>query len=293
MILFGLIAIIRAAFRYDDIGITAWFYSELSGNFHTSYVALYACWAVALLAEMWQMKSDKNWYYWLATAFLLFFVVLLASKAGFLAAILTVCLVAIYLFKNKFTSIRYWLFTLSAALVLLLGSIYSPSLNQRLAAAGASVALNNENDNPITQSDTTSVSQGSTNLRLAAMEAGFNYFIKNPFGAGTGDLDLAMAEEYKFMNQKEAGEKQLNPHNQYLSTAVALGWPGFLLILAIVFYPAWIFFKRKKLIWLILPLITAFNLLFESMLEQQAGIVFFIFWSILLLADIEEHSVQT
>lgn len=283
-------ALIRAGLRYEDEGITVWFYSQLSSYFHPSYMALYACWAAILSIQLYKEYNRFNFIFWISALLMLFFVVLLASKAGFFAAIITVFLAAVYLLRISFKSYTNWLVIGSCLAILALGSAYSPSLNQRLVAATESVKQNDSAEPLIAAADSIQKpdSQGSTSLRLIAMRAGFSYFISHPFGAGTGDLDVAMMEEYQKLNATESIEKKLNPHNQYLSTGVALGWPGMLLLLGILIFPMWYFFRRGRLVHFALPLILAFNLVFESMLEVQGGIVFFVFWITILLAEPEQ-----
>jgi len=283
-------ALIRASLRYEDEGLTVWFYSQLSSYFHPAYMALYACWAAILSIQLFKEYPRFNFIFWISALLMLFFVVLLASKAGFFAAIITVFFAAVYLLRISFKSYTHWLIIGSSIAILAFGSAYSPSLNQRLLAATETVKQNETDNSIIASPDTVQnqVSQGSTSLRLIAMRAGFDYFVSHPFGAGTGDLDLAMLEEYQKMEARESIEKKLNPHNQYLSTGVALGWPGMLLLLGILFFPAWYFLRKGRIIHFALPLILAFNLVFESMLEVQGGIVFFVFWITLLLAEPEK-----
>lgn len=106
---------------------------------------------------------------------------------------------------------------------------------------------------------------------------------KNPFGVGTGNIDLCLSENLTQKGFKSLVPYNYNPHNQFLQTTLELGFLGGILILAIFvagFTDAW---KFKN--WLIFFLFSNlfFNSLFESMLQNQVGIVFYVFMYLLLL----------
>ena len=74
-------------------------------------------------------------------------------------------------------------------------------------------------------------------------------------------------------------EYGLNPHNQYKDTMIAVGCVGLLFLLSYFVFPVVLMWRRGKwdVLWLSLLLIVAFNALFESVFEQQKGILFFMF----------------
>jgi O-antigen ligase len=82
-------------------------------------------------------------------------------------------------------------------------------------------------------------------------------------GIYTGNPDLG-----------DSGYLGYNFHNQYLETLVGTGVPGLLILLLIIFF---IFFRlRSKLLFpLHVYLITTLFFFTESVLERQAGILFF------------------
>jgi O-antigen ligase len=93
------------------------------------------------------------------------------------------------------------------------------------------------------------------------------------FGVGTGDYDDELTNlNIKYNNQGVAKER-LNSHNQFLNIAVQLGLLG-LVVLLMIFYSC--YYSSEKKLWQILILVVFFiNLLVESFLETQAGIVLF------------------
>lgn len=70
-----------------------------------------------------------------------------------------------------------------------------------------------------------------------------------------------------------------NPHNQYKDTMIAVGCIGLIFLLSYFVFPVVSMWRRGKwdVLWLSLLLIVAFNALFESVFEQQKGILFFMF----------------
>ena len=67
----------------------------------------------------------------------------------------------------------------------------------------------------------------------------------------------------------------MNSHNQFFTTALQLGIPGLIILLA-AFLSSWIkFFREKDILALLISFCFFSNFLIESMLERQAGVVLF------------------
>jgi O-antigen ligase len=132
----------------------------------------------------------------------------------------------------------------------------------------------------------------TTSSRISIWKHAYDIITHNiVFGVGTGDVKDALKEEYLQNKEFKMAEKQLNAHNQYLQTFVALGLIGtvFLLLnIALVFIYT---VKAKVIEGALFSLLVAFNLLFESMLETQAGIVFIAFFLTLFLDISKQHLI--
>ncbi len=103
------------------------------------------------------------------------------------------------------------------------------------------------------------------------------------FGVGTGDLDIAFAQQYEKTNSPLKKEFRLRSHNQFLATAVAFGIVGLIWFLFSLFYPM---IKEKKYFnyFYFVFFVTAFlSMLTEDTLESQAGVTFFAFFNSLFL----------
>lgn len=88
--------------------------------------------------------------------------------------------------------------------------------------------------------------------------------------------------EYRII--KYCIKHELNAHNQFSDTIIAVGVIGLILLLSFFIYPIFLWIKNKNfdIVFFSLLLIIAFNSLFESVLERQMGIMFFTFFYFLL-----------
>ncbi len=103
------------------------------------------------------------------------------------------------------------------------------------------------------------------------------------FGVGTGDLDIAFADQYEKMNSPLTKEWRLRSHNQFLAITAAFGITGLLWFLFSLLYPV---VKEKKVFnyfYITFFIIALLSFLTEDTLETQAGVTFFAFFNSLLL----------
>jgi O-antigen ligase len=78
-------------------------------------------------------------------------------------------------------------------------------------------------------------------------------------------------------------KEDLNPHNQYLQTGLEIGIFGLAILLLFICLTMISAYNRNDFLMMILISSFAFNMLFESMLQRQSGLVFLSFWVGLLL----------
>jgi O-antigen ligase len=121
------------------------------------------------------------------------------------------------------------------------------------------------------------------NVRILIWDAATQVALKNlPLGVGTGDVKDELKKQYETNHYIRAYEENYNAHNQYLQIFATLGIVGFLSFLIILILPFRIGFKNKDILFLVFGIIICINFLVESMLEKQAGIMFFCFFFPLL-----------
>jgi O-antigen ligase len=192
---------------------------------------------------------------------------LLSSKAGIIS------LIFIYLFYilfNIFSQKKYKIGLLTLV-VLIFGTILLlkvlPFVKDRFTVA--SYAIKN-NSNAIK-------SDGESNAdRIIIWGISVNIIKQNLlFGVGTGDVKDVLLNEYKRNEIDFAYKKKLNAHNQYLQTFIALGLPGIIVFLLCFLLPIIFSIKHHYYLYLMFLFLFAFNILVESMFENQAGVVFY------------------
>ena len=104
---------------------------------------------------------------------------------------------------------------------------------------------------------------------------------------GTGDAKDKMLETYKERGMQSEYENKLNSHNQFLNTFIALGITGLISLVLCLMIPAYYSFKEKYFLFLAFVGIAGLNFLFESMLERQAGVIYFAFFYSLLYFNLK------
>jgi O-antigen ligase len=124
--------------------------------------------------------------------------------------------------------------------------------------------------------------ESSSDERLAAWDCSWDCLKHAPWGAGTGDIKHVLMACYTAKGATAAIQHRLNSHSQVLQSGVALGWPGFLLVCALMFVPPAIGIVRKDPFLAIFALLFIINGAIESVLEVQAGVVFFILFLVVL-----------
>lgn len=101
------------------------------------------------------------------------------------------------------------------------------------------------------------------------------------YGQGTGDFQDVLDDEYNKKNYVQAGDKHLNAHNLFLQTWIALGIPGFAMVLGIFILMFITAFKSGEVLYQGFTLFFLIISLTESTFYVQAGIVFFSFFAVL------------
>jgi O-antigen ligase len=113
-----------------------------------------------------------------------------------------------------------------------------------------------------------------------------------PFGVGSGDIKDVLKSKYSERSLPYFNKREYNTHNQYLQILLAVGIPGILLFVSGLFYTLYVSMQKRCFLYLVFMLIIAINLLTESMLERQSGVVFYAIFNafLCLIAFIIPHS---
>ncbi len=261
------------------------FYGSLSKFHHPSYLAMYACWCIIILIYF--LFNTIGSKFFLLLIFLITFfsgyIILLESKTGIaILAIIILASITIGFIMKKYQV------TIAGLLFVLLGfscyMLYVPEKNNRIILAIKDYSTRNDkkdNDTFIRFNIWQNTIPMLTNSWL--------------MGKGTGDVEETLELGYKQANSTQlqsAIKHNLNAHNQYLQTLIAIGIIGELLLLASLFIPLYLSITERNYLYISFIFLIGVNLLTESMLERQAGIVFYAFFNILLF-KIEMQKIKS
>ena len=245
-------------------------YAEFSVFLHVAYYSLYLnvatffCW---YLFEQSSLRLQKFAYLFLIFLFA-FTIYFLSSKAGTIAYLVTVALFfakLVWQWKHKVVGIL-----LLAVVGLIL--VFVLKNNPRFEVLGAMTKeiFHPENLNP------NASSEHSNGQRIFATQTAL-HLIKNNFlvGVGTGDVIDELENAYTKNNLTVLAHKHLNCHDQYVESFLQLGVLGFLFVLLISIGSVLNGILRKDILLFVFGIAFSINILFESMLNTQAGVVFF------------------
>jgi O-antigen ligase len=274
-----------AAYRYfQTFNEDVFFYRNFSVHLHPSYLSLYINFALLLVVHK-VLKERSSSLFVNVILFLLFVVciLLLLSKTGIIS-FLTVFVLGVILFTNSF---KLSLKILSFALVIsLIGShFFAPQTIVNRFTDLQNTISNNQIDNQTTS---------STSVRVLVWQTAGKVIKEHPLiGVGIGDVKSTLTAKYEEEGKGFALATKLNAHNQFLQTAVAMGIVGFLILAAILILSGILAFKNKNWLLVLFLLMNFINFLTESILERQAGVIFFSFFlSVFLVSkDVSDNKL--
>ncbi len=262
----------RAFYFYLADNCNLFFYYDLSIFEHPTYLSMYLAFAIAILfyliaSNKFKNKSTFKILFQFLIVFFSVMIFLLSSKAGIICGFIVLfstLLLRIIKSRKLFPKIL-----LLTSVVLLF--IFALKYNFRFKAV--------ENVIKNAQSEISITTVESSSIRILIWKVSLE-LIKDNFliGVGTGDVKDELMEKYKTKEIISAESKQLNVHNQFLETFVGLGIIGFIILTLLFVIPFIAGIKEKNILLILFLIIVGFNLLFESMLNRQAGVVFFAFF---------------
>ena len=277
MILCYLLAFIEY-FRNGSVG--AFYYSSLSRLIHPSYMAMYVCFAMAILLYFMYKGLVQGTLNRILAILLLVsfevFVIMLSSKAGILGFALLLVLFTAYILSNPR---RY-------KKGLLIGSMLAISYIFLFILFPISVERFEETRDSLEQVDI-HADEIMTSTGERIMILWYSFEITNEhflWGVGSGDVKDFLLDKYEEKGMLNALSLALNAHNQYLQMMIAMGIVGLIILLLNLVLPALYSIDHKHYLYLIFLILVGFNFLFESMLETQAGVVFYAFFNAYLFA---------
>ncbi len=249
-------------------------YEKFSFFIHTSYFSMYILLAITIVFVLIEKNLVKRKILWVLLG-LFFFISLffIASKTGIITGVFFLLL--FFFFDRNYLK-KIWKKLL---VMVVLGALFFfvGIKNYRIRQIFVqSYDIQNISPN----------SAGSFSVRILIWEAAEDIIKENFWtGVGTGDVHQTLVKQYREKGFSGALQHRFNAHNQYLSTFVGLGIFGFLLLLCLLFYGFNMARKKKNLLLFFFMLDVSINFLTESMLNRQAGVLFFAFFFSLLMAN--------
>jgi O-antigen ligase len=274
-----LICLFRAFYEYYFNDFNAFFYSEFTYFMHPSYFAMYL-----ILAQLIIMLYYKTWLShlknlnlkigFLSVVFLIC-IFLASSKMGLITAFLllpvTLC---ILLFNQGYKKIIIGLL-LSLVLGIFIAYKLFPTPFERIKVAfkvTSSAATIDKTD------------AESTAVRILIWKESIKLIKENVlFGTSPGDANDHLVQAYEREGLTGALRKKLNAHNQFLQTFIGTGLLGFILLLIMTLGTLVYGFMQRNYIVVLFSILMSCNFLVESMLQAQAGFIFFVFFLCLFL----------
>ncbi len=280
--LFSLLLCYGLAFtEYMETGsLKEFYYSSLSSLIHPSYLAMYVCFAIAVLLYFLHTGRVQGMIRqilaWLLVILFEFFVIMLSSKAGILSLALVLALYVAYLiFKERQFLKGIGRGALLGASFIFLFMMF-PTSAERFEETREDLELAEINADEIASSSGERIM-----IWWYSFEITNEHFL---WGVGTGDIKDQLLIKYNEKDMVNAFKLELNAHNQYLQTMITLGIIGLIVLLLNLILPALYSMEQKHYLYLVFLILIGFNLLFESMLETQAGVVFYAFFNAYLFA---------
>lgn len=267
----------------SNFGLSCYFSSRFSAIHHPSYTSVYY---TICLFTVWYARHQRYKWMPLWATLLLSFILILAigmclSLAGMLFFVLAsagaICVLIYYRFGKR---IALGFMVLSPFLLVAIIR-FVPQLHNEWK--GAKQFADEYVSDPEAFIRNKKYPMSGSEVRLVMWSAAYKVFIDYPFGVGTGNVDEVLANYLNKLDQRELAKQNYNPHNQYLQTGIEVGWLGLGILMAFLGWSLFIAWKNRN--WLLLLLVTnlMFNMLFESMLQRQSGIMFYTFGVCLLV----------
>lgn len=264
------------------VSLSSFFYVNLSQLIHPSYMAFYVNTLLILVVYdyfkgVFNLFANKNVYV-LVMGFLAIFSLLLVSKVGLLVSGIVLCWMLLQWMLKK----QYLLVV--TVLAVSIGGIFSTYKTSDYVANRIDEFFEGVGDGPQDNY------LYSTSIRLVVWDVAWQNVLDAPLtGYGTGDVGDVLLEDYIAEDIVRVKDLNLNAHNQFLQTLLAIGVGGFVVLLMVLIIPL-IKFKGHRVMYVLFLLNVVFFFYSESVLETQAGTVAFALFYVLFVNAL--HAIQ-
>lgn len=256
--------------------------STFSYLHHPTYFSMFLLFAAWLARYGWQEKW--KFYNTLNVSLFFIFTCVMQFFCFSFAGLLFLFVTLVYLvFRVVYRRLPKWIFRMAILLSPVLPiAAYFSNIHIEIQVDELVNDVSAYVENPSSVYETKEeVVRGNT-LRLIMWTVSWEQIKEQPFGAGTSNFDEVLGKKLIQKGLPEIAEKELNPHNQFLQVGVELGLIGLVVFLSLLLFVFTFAIRKRNFILLFLGLQLVFNMLFESILQLQSGIVLFTFWAFVL-----------
>ena len=256
---------------YNTNDLDAFFYINLSPYIHPTYLSFYINLSIfGLLLGINQIKYRLFSLKSINVIFLVvlvFFNFLILSKIG---VIVSVLILGRFLIKWVFTNKKY---LFGMAIIILSFSLFLFSYKK---SNYVNVRVNEFVEGLTTENSQKTYIEGSSSMRFEVWRLSVELIKEKPIlGYGTGDVLDSLLKKYEKNGFEQGKLKRLNAHNQFLQVFISVGVFGFVLFLflfLISLKSGMQYFNFYQAGFIIMSI---FFMLPESILENQAGTIYF------------------
>lgn len=267
-----------ATYTYISTGTNHFTYTNLTEPLaiHPAYFSMYLLFSIiTLLLPLLERKSNHLFgSAVISVAAITFFIVmifLLSARQEMIALLLLMPAMLLYFLVRKKKIMAGMVISIVMMGSLLSLIFFMPEAKMRLEKMQSQLEEPYSNNAP-----------NSVTMRKVIWQSAVQIIRQHPFGVGTGDVTDALLKQYKENNLLWPLNDKLNAHNQFLQMAIAIGIPGlvlFFISIAASFKAAVV---ARQYVYLLFLLLFLFCMITESMLESEAGVVFFSYFNALL-----------
>lgn len=287
----GLIFAVLTAFLYGiSIGIPCYLKhmsfpycflkSHLTPFMHPTYMSVFVLISLAATVSLIKHGKISRLQGYILIIVLSIYNTLLLSLAGLLFFGILVFWFFLNWLSTRVSNLRMITLLLSGLAIAIFMSLKLPFIKEEISSVVGSMKQYAQDPEKYVQGLPENTS--STQTRLVMWSVTIEEIKKHPLGIGTGNLDIVLGENLRSKGNEDFAAKQYNPHNQFLHTMLEVGPIAFLLMLMISIGGIVIGFKEDYFMLSGLSASLFLNSLFESMLQLQAGIIFYPFFFMLL-----------
>jgi O-antigen ligase len=240
-------------------------------NDHVRYSWLVTVAVLLAAYRGWQLRHEKNFYFWLHCFFLLafiFFIHLLAARTGLLSFYIMLAALVIRLAMSR-ENRKY---TIPLLLIFLLTPVMAylilPSFRNRMSYIRYDYSFLKESKYVPGANDV---------VRTISLKAGCKLMKQEPVrGVGFGDIPYEMRSIYRDQYPQMEEQDKILPSSEWLMYGTGAGWVGFILFTIIMIIPFFVWVRDKSW-WILLNLTAALSFLFDIGLEVQFGVFIYVF----------------